>query len=196
MAIRSILADPTDFCRRVAQRFLNAFLFTASPVNTALVDSKIGGGDLERLRNAGFVAYRNNQKIWIDLDDPDKDLIKVLPSLGLADPQLAQDDWRSVSEGYYWYRFSWDHIIGGCLIGGMPWIALLIAILMRRRSGVNSLYLVGKPFLVFLPYAVRSDIALLAVSITVIGNAGDTVDSGYHRLIENSATEPIQFCTS
>ena len=81
MAIRSILADPSEFCRRVAQRFSNAFLFTASPLNTALVDSKIGISDLERLRSAGFVAYRNNQIIWIDLDDPDKDLIKVLPRL-------------------------------------------------------------------------------------------------------------------
>ena len=134
MAIRSILADPIDFYRRVAQRFANAFLFTASPVNTSLVDSKICISDLERLRSAGFVAYRNNQIIWIDLDDPDKDLLKVLPSLGLANPQLAQDNWRSMSEGHYWYRFSWDRIIGGCLIGGMPWIALLIAILMRQRS--------------------------------------------------------------
>ena len=106
------MADPIDFCRRVANRFTNAFLFTVTPVNIALVDSKIGGGDLERLRSAGFVVYRNEQKIWIDLDDPDrdKDLIKVLPSLGLANPQLAVDNWRLVSAGYYWYRFSWGHL--------------------------------------------------------------------------------------
>ncbi len=133
MAISRILADPTDFCRRVAQRFVNAFLFTASPVNTAVVDSRINRDDLERLRKTGFVVYRNDKSIWIDLDDPDKDLIKVLPSLDLADPQLARDNWRSMSEGYYWYRFSWDRIIGGSLIGGMPWIAFFIAILLRRR---------------------------------------------------------------
>ncbi|MCX5822790.1 MAG: hypothetical protein NTY86_04605 [Deltaproteobacteria bacterium] len=134
MAIRSILADPIDYCRRVAQRFSNAFLFTVSPVNIALVDSRICSDDLERLRNAGFIVHYFSREMWIDLDDPDKDLIKVLPSLGLVNPQLAQDNWRLMSEGRYRYRFSWDRIIGGCLIGGMPWIALLIAILMRRRS--------------------------------------------------------------
>jgi hypothetical protein len=134
MAIRSILADPTDFCRRVAQRFSNAFLFTVSPADIVRVDPTICSDDLERLRSAGFVGNYFKRTIWLDLDDPDKDLSKILPSLGLANPQLAQDNWRLMSEGRYLYRFSWDRIIGGCLIGGMPWIALLIAILMRRRS--------------------------------------------------------------
>jgi hypothetical protein len=136
IAIRSILADPTDFCRRVTRRFFNAFLFTVTPVNVAFVDSKIGAGDLERLRRAGFVVDRNRKNIWVDLDDPDRDLIQVIPSLGLADPQLAIDDRQFVSAGYYRYRFSWGHLIRGCLIGGLPWVALLIAILMGRGSGL------------------------------------------------------------
>jgi hypothetical protein len=138
IAIRSILADPTDFYRRVAKRFFNAFLFTITPVNVAPVDSKIGFGDLERLLNAGFVVNRNGKEIWLDLDDPDRDrdLIKVLPSLGLANPKLALDNRQAAAAGYYWYRFSWGHLLRGCLIGGMPWIALLIAILMWRRSGL------------------------------------------------------------
>ena len=158
IAIRSILANPSDFFRRVAQRFSNAFLFTASPANVSLVDSGICSDDLERLRSAGFVAYRANKRIWIDLDDPDKDLIKVLPSLVLANPQLAQDNWRLMSGVHYWYRFSWDRIIGGCLIGGMPWITLLIAILLRRYSAIPlgirwaSLFL----FLYLMPYVLIS----------------------------------------
>ena len=138
MAIRSILADPTDFCLRAAKRFSNAFLFTVTPVNVAPVDSKISVFDLEQLRSAGFVVDRNGTKIWVDLADPDKDrdLIKVLPSLGLANPQLALDNWRLASAGYNYYRFSWGHLLRGCLIGGMPWMALLIAILMRHRSGL------------------------------------------------------------
>jgi hypothetical protein len=134
MAIQSIAADPGDFSRRVAQRFSNAFLYTALPSNVALVSSKICSDDLERLRKAGFVAYHDHKKLWIDLDDPDNDLKKVLPSIGLTNPQLVEDNWQSMLEGNYWYRFSWEQIIGGCLIGGMPWIALFIAILMRRRS--------------------------------------------------------------
>ena len=158
LAIRSIWADPTDFCLRVARRFLNAFMFTVTPVNVALVDSKISVGDLERLRSAGFVADRIQKKIWVDLDDPDKDLSKALPSLGLANPQLALDDWRLVSAGYHWYRFSGGHLLRGCLLGGMPWVALLITILMRRRSGIapfiwwTSLFL----FLYLIPYVLIS----------------------------------------
>ncbi len=136
MAIRSIAADPVDFLRRVAQRFSNAFLYTISPGTIVRVDPRISSDDLERLHGAGFVGYYFHRKVWIDLDDPDKDLIKVLPALGLANPQLVEDNWRSMSEGRYWYRFSWDRIIGGCLIGGMPWMALLIAIYMRRRSAL------------------------------------------------------------
>ncbi len=157
-AIRNIMADPAVFIRKVAQRFTNAFLFTASPMNTAVVAPEIGSGDLERLRSAGFVVYRNHKVVWIDLGDPDKDLIKVLPSLGLDDPLLIGDNWRTMSEGHYWYRFSWDRIIGGCLIGGMPWVALLLAVLMRRRSELvpgtrwASLFL----FLYLMPYVLIS----------------------------------------
>lgn len=160
IGIRSILANPTDFCRRVARRFLNAFLFTVTPVNIARVDSRIGVGDLERLRSAGFVADRNGKNIWLDLDDPDRDreLVKVLSSLGLANPQLVLDDWRFLSEGYYKYRFSWGHLLRGCLLGGMPWAALLTAILFRRRSGLppwiwwTSLFL----FFYLMPYVLIS----------------------------------------
>ena len=58
-------------------------------------------------------------------------------SFGLANPQLAQDNWRSMSAGNYWFRFSWDRIIGICLIGGIPWIALLIATLTWGRSDLT-----------------------------------------------------------
>ena len=51
----------------------------------------------------------------------------------------------------------------------------------------------GKPFLILIPYAVCSDIALLAVSSAVIGNAGDSVDGRDHGHIENPATGSIQF---
>jgi hypothetical protein len=92
------------------------------------------------------------------LDDPDKDLIKVLPSLGLANPQLVGDNWRSMSEGHHWYRFSWDRVIGGCLTGGIPWIMFFTAILMRRRSELTlgtwwaGLFL----FLYLMPYVLIS----------------------------------------
>lgn len=158
MALRSILADPIDFFRRFAKRFINAFLFTVTPVNVARVDSKIGLDDLERLRSAGFVADRNGKDIWLDLDDPDKDLTKVFPSLALANPQLAIDDRRSVSIGYYRYRFSWGHLLRGCLIGGLPWVALLITILRRRRSGLDPSIWWASLFLFFylMPYVLIS----------------------------------------
>jgi hypothetical protein len=178
MAIRSILADPSEFCRRVVQRFSNAFLFTASPLNTGFVDSKIGIGDLERLRSAGFVAYRNNQITWIDLDDPDKDLIKILPSLGLADPQLAQNSWQSMLIVNYWHRFSWDRIIGGCLSGGLPWIALLIAILMRRHSEIAPGIWWASPFLFLylMPYVLISH--YLRYQIPLLGMQAILLTSG------------------
>jgi hypothetical protein len=157
-AISRILADPSDFYRRIAQRFTNAFLFTASPLNTALVDSKIAVDDLERLHRAGFVEYRNDQTVWIDLDDPDKEIIQVLPSLGLANPQLVLDNWRSMSEGHYWYRFSWERIIRGSLIGGMPWVCLLMALWMRRRSesSPDILWAALFLFLYLMPYVLIS----------------------------------------
>jgi hypothetical protein len=160
MAIRSIWSNPADFCRRVARRFINAFIFTVTPVNTARVDSKISATDLDRLRSAGFVADRNGKNIWIDLDDPDRDrdLIKGLPSLNLANSQLAIDDRRLVSEGYYQYRFSWGHLLRGGLLGGLPWLALLIAILMGRRSELAPDIKWASLFLLFylMPYVLIS----------------------------------------
>lgn len=158
MAMSRILANPGDYFRRVVQRFSNAFLYTAEPSNMARVNSEIGADDLERLRKAGFVAYYANKKLWIDLDAPDNDLKKVLPSLGLANPQLALNSWFLMSVGYHAYRFSWSQILGGILIGGMPWICLLIAILMRQRSEIIpviywvSLFL----FLYLMPYVLIS----------------------------------------
>ena len=104
-ALDSILADPLDFGRRVANRFSNAFLFTASPANIARVDPRISRDDFERLHRAGFVEYHFDRKVWIALDDPDKDLTTVLPSLGLADPQLVEDNWRTMKAGNYWSAF-------------------------------------------------------------------------------------------
>jgi hypothetical protein len=160
MAIYRIWSDPADFCRRVARRFINTFLFTVTPVNIARVDSKINTTDLERLRSAGFVADRNRKNIWLDLDDPDRDreIVKVLPSLGLANPQLALDDWRFLSAGYYRYRLSWGHLLRGCLIGGMPWVALLITILMGRRSELAPDIKWASLFLLFylMPYVLIS----------------------------------------
>jgi len=59
---------------------------------------------------------------------------------------------------------------------------------------LNSWHLVGKPFLIIIPHAVRvrSDLTLHAVSNIFIGNASDTIDSGYHCLIENCKIKPIQ----
>jgi hypothetical protein len=174
-ALGSILADPLDFGRRVAYRFSNAFLFTASPANIARVDPRISADDLERLRKAGFVEYYFDRKIWIELDDPDKDLAKVLPSLGLADPQLVEDNWRTMTAGNYWVRFSWERVVEGCLLGGLPWIALLIAIILRRRSAIPppirwaGLFL----FLYLLPYTlishyIRYQIPLLGVQAILL----------------------------
>jgi hypothetical protein len=158
MAIRSILSEPTDYYRRVVTRFSNAFMFTVLPYNVSLVDPRMCFSDLERLRSAGFIAYRNNQKIWIDLDDLDRDLIKSLPSLGLTDPLLAMDNWRSMVGGHNWYRFSWERIIGGSLIGGVPWVALFIAILIQRRSGLAPFVWWASLLLLFylIPYVLIS----------------------------------------
>jgi hypothetical protein len=53
----------------------------------------------------------------------------------------------------------------------------------------SSWYLVGKPFFIFIPHAVRSNITLLAVSNTIIGNASNTIDVGYDSHIESSETD-------
>lgn len=159
MAIQSILSDPVDYFRRVVHRFGNAFLFTATPYNTAFVDSRIGSDDLERLRRTGFIAHNLYKKnIWIDLDNPDRNLNKALASLGLVNPQLVHADWRDRSDAYYAYRFSGNQVIGGILIGGMPWIAHLIAFLMRQRSGVTpAVWWAGlSMFLYLMPYTLIS----------------------------------------
>lgn len=158
MAIKSILADPTDYGRRAMQRFSNAFLFTVSPFNFDDVDSKICIDDLERLRSAGLVGYFFNRKVWIDLDNPYNNVIKILPSLHLANQQLVESNWRLTSARYSHYLFSWDRIIGGCFMSGMPWIALLIAIVMRRRSELPSCiwWAVIFLFLYLLPYVMIS----------------------------------------
>lgn len=158
MAIRSIAADPGDFFRRVAQRLSNAFLYTSLPANMALVSSRISNDDFECLQKADFVAYHDNKKLWIDLDDPDNDLRKVLPSLGLANPQLALDSWFLMSVGYHAYRFSWNQVAGGALIGGLPWIGLLFSILMRRQLELSFSVFWASFFLLLylLPYVLIS----------------------------------------
>jgi hypothetical protein len=137
MAINSILADPSDFCRRVAERFKNTFLFTISPFNFDDVDPRICIDDLERLRDAGLIGYFFNRKVWIYLDNPRQNVLNILPSLHLSNQPLVESNWRLTWARYSQYLFSWDRIIGGCFMSGIPWIALLIAILMRRRSKLS-----------------------------------------------------------
>jgi hypothetical protein len=192
LAIRTILAHPTDFCRRVLNRFINAFLFTVTPVNIARVDPKLGIDDFERLSIAGFVGDRNGRKIWLDLDDPDrdKDLIKVLPSLGLTDPQLAIEDFKSVSSGYFQYRFSWDHLSRASLLGGLPWVALLIAILMRRHSALPPFIWWISLFMFFylIPYALISH--YLRYQLPLLGMQAILLTAGTIALLRTLKHEP------
>jgi hypothetical protein len=197
MAIKSIVANPMEFYRRVANRFSNAFLYTASPANTAPVDSRICSDDLKRLRSAGFVVNHFHKEIWIDLDDPDKDLIKALPSLGLADPHLAQDDWIMMTTGNYWYNFTWYRIIGGCLVGGIPLISLLISILLQRREefipGIRwvTLFL----FLYLMPYVLishysRYQVPLLGIHAILLTSGTVAIMRNLAK-IQSSPAQPI-----
>jgi hypothetical protein len=190
-AIRAIYADPADFVKRTAQRFSNAFLFTASPVNTARIDSKINREDVERLRASGFVAFSlNGNNIWLDLDDPDNGFLEALPSIGLSNPKLAQKDWQKWADINYCYRFSWGRIAGGCLMGGLPWIGLLIAFLMGRRSAVvpavrwAAVFL----FLYLMPYVLISH--YLRYQIPLLGMQSILLTAGTMAVLRTLAAKP------
>ena len=62
--------------------------------------------------------------------------------------------------------------------------------------GTKPGYSVGSTFFIRVPYAVRSDIALHAVSSSTARNASDPVDRGYRFVDENDKTGPIQFHAS
>jgi hypothetical protein len=158
MAVKSIMDNPSFFFRRITQRFSNAFLFTYSSYDVYDVDPQIRTDDLERLRNAGLVGYIFYRKVWINLNGFNKEVASVLPTLNLANQSLVERDWLRVSAVYSQYLFSFKRIAGGCLIGGLPWIAFLLAILMRRRSVLPSyVFWAGLFTLIYLiPYVLIS----------------------------------------
>jgi hypothetical protein len=62
--------------------------------------------------------------------------------------------------------------------------------------GIKPGYSMGSPFFILVPYAVRTDIALHAVSSSTAGNASDPVDRGYRFVDENNKTGPNPFDAS
>lgn len=177
-ALLSIANDPIDFWRRIKQRFSNAFLFTVSHFNFDDVDSRISDDDLIKLRSAGLIEYFFNRKVWINLDDPDKDVLKILPSLNLTNHRLVEYNYKLISARYYHYLYSWNRIIGGVLMGGMPWIAFLIAILMRRHSAQSSyIFWAGLFMLIYLiPYVLISH--YLRYQVPLLGMQSILLTSG------------------
>lgn len=184
LAIKSIVENPSIYFRRVVQRFSNAFLFTYSSYDIYDVDPKIGTDDLERLRKAGLVGYIFYRKVWINLNGFNKEVANALPTLHLTNQSLVERDWLRVSAVYSQYLFSFKRIVAGCLIGGLPWVAFLLAVLMRRRSALPSYVLwVGLFIMIYLsPYVIISHyfryqipligmqaILLTAGTITILG---------------------------
>lgn len=196
-AVRAISAGPDDFLRRAVHRFSNAFLFTASQINTARLDSKINRHDVERLRAAGFVAYSlSGKNIWLDLDDPDNGFLEVLPLLGLSDPKAVQEDREEWARANHLYRFSSERIFGGCLIGGLPWIGLLIALLMGRRSA--SVHAVRWAavflFLYLMPYVLISH--YLRYQVPLLGMQAILLTAGTMAALRSLAAGPDRSCAS
>jgi hypothetical protein len=186
MTLRSIVNDPIDYLGRVGQRFSNAFLYTVSHFNFDDVDSRISNDDLKKLRSAGLIEYFFNRKVWINLDDPDKDVIKTLPLLNLNHYRLVEYNYKQTAARYDHYLYSWNRIIGGLLMGGMPWIALLIAILMRRHSERSSYILwVGLFLLIYLtPYVLISH--YLRYQVPLLGMQAILLTSGTIAILRNT----------
>ena len=158
VALRSIANDPCDYLWRVKQRFSNAFLFTVSHFNFDDIDPKISNDDLEKLQNAGLVKYFFNRKVWVNLDNPDNNAIRMLSSLRLNNQKLIENNYKITLIRYYNYLYSCNRIIGGLLMGGMPWLAFLLAIFMRRYSELYSYVFWAGFFIVLylLPYVLIS----------------------------------------
>lgn len=158
IALRSIANHPGDYMQRIAQRLSNAFLFTVLHFDFCDVDKKISNDDLKKLKDAGLVKYYFNRKVWINLNDLDRKDISRLQSLDLVNPELVERNYRSTLINYYQYVHSYDRIIAGMLIGGMPWLALFLAILMRQYSELNHYVSWASIFIILylLPYVIIS----------------------------------------
>ena len=178
MALRSIANNPGDYIQRVKQRFSNAFLFTVLHFNFCDVDKRISNDDLNKLQDAGLVKLFFNRKVWVNLDDPDREGISKLQSLDLANHQLVEHNYKSTLINYYHYVYSSDRIIAGLLIGGMPWLAFFLAIFMRQYSKLNHYVIWACIFILIylMPYVLISH--YLRYQVPLLGMQAVLLTSG------------------